>query len=379
MPRKASPEVPPHEAHHRLRTQIESSHRERILWQSGMWYRQPRLSLKTIRKDMGLSHIQSCCNKSAPIYVLEDIDLDFTIWDLLYALLHNYIYRRWFQPYRTEIDNGQFLVQPMGVRSLPEGVMADTPTRISKTAHFVESLGRAICAHAENAQRRIGQRTYGEYGEGFSDMAKSVLIGLLRIIGPGALRSRHNDPVEPQRFLLVQPLFHAVATVLRGSDFDVFTQDISQIPVLLVLTGINEGLSAPITFDHIADQVVIHRDQPTDSVQSAETTLSTAVGFLIDLEKRELAAFGSKPDFSNEPRRSLFVTDRMLKLYGRSYEWKAADVPQGSSANWVDTDIYQEWAGEGAEYGEYTAQEWERSARRLAYPTARGEDVWEPL
>lgn len=254
--------------------------------------------------------------------------------------------------------------------------MAATPTRISETAHFVESLGRAICAHVEKAQQRIGQRTYGE---GACDMHKSVLIGLLRVIGPGALRSRHNEGIEPQRFLLVQPLFRAVAIVLRGSDFDIFTQDISQIPVLLVLTGIDEGLSAPITFDRIADQVVVHRDQPTDSVQSAETTLSTAVGFLIDLEQRELAAFGQKPDFSDQPTRSLFVTDRMLKSYGRRYEWEAADVPQGSSANWVDTDIYQEWTGEGADYGEGTARDWEERARRYAYATARGEELWKPL
>jgi hypothetical protein len=90
------PKVPLHQAYHRFRTDIESSHRERILRQSGMWYLPPCVSLDSIPKDMGIGNIQSCCNKSAPIYVIQDTDFVWEIWDLLYALLHNYIYRRWY-------------------------------------------------------------------------------------------------------------------------------------------------------------------------------------------------------------------------------------------------------------------------------------------
>jgi hypothetical protein len=224
-------------------------------------------------------------------------------------------------------------------------------------------------------QQKIGSRTHG-LGLGTYAFKKRELRALLKDIGPSA---RDSEVIEDQRLLMVQPLFRAVAIVLRGSDFDVFTKDISQIPVLLVLTGIEEGLSAPITFDPIVDQVVVRRDQSTDSVQSAETTLSAAVGFLINLEQREMAAFGSKPGFCNEPTRTLFLCDQTLASYRRRYGWGAADVPKGSSANWVDTDIYQEWTGQGADYGEGTAQDWEERARRFAYAAARGEDLWQTL
>lgn len=277
-----------------------------------------------------------------------------------------------FRPYRSEIDNGQFLVQPIAVHSFPAGLTAATSTRLSETAHFAASLGREICAHVETVQQKIGSRTHG-MGLGTYVFKKRELRALLKAIGPSA---RDSEDIEDQRLLKVQPLFRAVAIVLRGSDFDVFTEDISQIPVLLVLTGIEEGLSTPITFDRIADRVVVRRDQSTDSVQSAETTLSTAVGFLIDLEQRELAAIRSKPDLYNEPTHTLFVSDQTLALNRRRYGWEAADVPKGSSANWVDTDIYQEWTGEGADYGEGTAQDWEKRARKFAYAAAQGEDLW---
>lgn len=61
-----------------------------------MWYLPPYLSLDSIPKDMGIGNIQSCCNKSAPIYILQDTDFGWEIWDLLCALLHNYIYWTWY-------------------------------------------------------------------------------------------------------------------------------------------------------------------------------------------------------------------------------------------------------------------------------------------
>ncbi|KAK3294393.1 uncharacterized protein B0H64DRAFT_433567 [Chaetomium fimeti] len=194
-----------------------------------------------------------------------------------------------FQPYQSEIDHGQFIVQPITILRTPSRLMTASP-RPTETAQFAAALSRAICTHVETAQRKIGRRTHGA---GLDYMEKSELLPLLKDIGPGA---GDWETIEDQRFLVLQPLFRAVAIVLHARDYDVFIQDISQIPVLLVLTGNVEGLSAPIAFDHIADQVVVHHDHAADSVQVAETRLSTAVGFLMHLEQRELAAFRPNPD-----------------------------------------------------------------------------------
>lgn len=68
--------------------------------------------------------------------------------------------------------------------------------------------------------------------------------------------------------------------------------------VLLVLTGVEEGLRAPITLKSIADEIIAHH-QTDDSVKVVETSLDTAVRFVMKLEERELTAFGPRPDSRN--------------------------------------------------------------------------------
>ncbi|KAH6856170.1 hypothetical protein B0I37DRAFT_425232 [Chaetomium sp. MPI-CAGE-AT-0009] len=361
--------APRHEFYHRLRTHIEEHHRDKIFRDSAWMDGPPHLSLKNITEDMSIGNIESCCNKSAPIYILQDAEFSYECWTLLHALLHNYLYRTWFQPYRSNIDWGQFLAQPIAVHSIPEYLTAMS-TRLAQTAHFAASLSRAICAHVETAQQKIGSHTHGTR-EGL--MERSELRTLLQDIGSGA---GDWEFIDNQRFLLLQPLFRAVAIVLRGSDYDVFIKDLSQFPVLLVLTGAEEGLSAPITFDRIADQVTEHHNQADDPVQSVATTLSAAVGFLMELEQRELAAFGPRPDPRIEPKSNRFFCDQTFSMLARWNGWGVGDIPDGPSSSWVDTDIYQEWTGPGKEAGEAAEQHWKNLYRRMVFTIARGEDPY---
>lgn len=73
--------------------------------------------------------------------------------------------------------------------------------------------------------------------------------------------------------------------------------DVESTSVLIVRTGAEDGLSSPITFDSIAEEqrtsVVFDEEGRLSAV---ETTLETAVRFLMELEQREIAAFGPRPD-----------------------------------------------------------------------------------
>jgi hypothetical protein len=217
-------------------------------------------------------------------------------------------------------------------------------------------MSHAICAHVESTQQKRGDRWYGVMdSEEASALAKEIGFP-------------DWERINQQKFLVLQPLFRAVAIVLRSKDYGISVSTIAEIPALLILTGVEEGLSAPITFDSIMDKIGAHH-QAGVSVQAAETSLATAVGFLMDLEKRELAAFGPRPDPADscsDPRLSVFLDKEEVHFWARQHGSEWDEVPEGPSSSWVDLRIYPHWTGDGAKADETMAQQWERRCRRLA-------------
>lgn len=72
--------------------------------------------------------------------------------------------------------------------------------------------------------------------------------------------------------------------------------NIEYLPRSIIRTGNEEGLSAPITFDPIAEDLrkgIVFGDK--GEISAVETTLETAINFLMDLEQRAIAAFGLRP------------------------------------------------------------------------------------
>jgi hypothetical protein len=103
---------------HYLRGYIEEGHRSLIMRQAVRGPGPPLLNLENI-SQMKIGDIESCCNKSAPIYILPHASLSRWDWQVLRIALHNYLYHTWFRPYGSEIDCGQFLAQPIIVPSTP--------------------------------------------------------------------------------------------------------------------------------------------------------------------------------------------------------------------------------------------------------------------
>ncbi len=75
-------------------------------------------------------------------------------------------------------------------------------------------------------------------------------------------------------------------------------KDIGQLKVLLIRTGVEQGLSASISFHPIAHEITGFSQGSIGGKTAAivETTLKTAVKFIMDLEERETVAFGLRPD-----------------------------------------------------------------------------------
>lgn len=114
-----------------------------------------------------------------------------------------------------------------------------------------------------------------------------------------------------------------MAVVIRGEHYTTEVCDFGRLPVHIVRTRVEDGLSAPITFDSIPEDqregVVCENGV---EISAIETTLETAVSFLMDLEQREIAAFGLQPDpvestrnlengFLNSPVELLGLAERL--------------------------------------------------------------------
>ncbi|KAH6839641.1 hypothetical protein B0I37DRAFT_394125 [Chaetomium sp. MPI-CAGE-AT-0009] len=355
QPNSERSRVPRHQLHHILRSQIEWDHRDKIVRDSVRCQGPPFVSLDNIA-GMRMSAIESCCNKSAPIYILPNNSLSVQHWQLLFVVLHNYLYNIWFQPYRSGIDWGQFIAQVIAIRSTPEFLTTESPTEV---AHFVASLSRAICAHTEATQRKIGDRAHSvtPLGE-MRELAEEVGIF-------------DWEMIHEQRFHLLQPLFRAVAIVFWGAgQYSVSSiSSIAEMPVLLVLTGVEEGLSAAITLDSISDEIGAQH-LADDSVKVVETSLATAVRFVMNLEEHPT-------EYCRAARRSYFRSEKDLASLALRHGWEGDKaVPTGPSSSWVDTTIYREWTGEGARFDHVGARSWEEKCRKMARAVERGENIY---
>ncbi|RSL49574.1 hypothetical protein CEP54_012372 [Fusarium duplospermum] len=222
---------------------------------------------------------------------------------LLLMVLHNYLYRKWFRPYRSDIERGQFMAKVVLAIDQPD------------TKDEGSAVDLAMRMHSTTTTRL--------------------------------------DSIRAPQFYTTRPLFRAMAIVIPGQSYYTcgLVSRIATMPVLIVLTGEHEGLSAPISFDSIADRA---EAVTVGGKEAIRTNLETAVDFIMFLEKREEGAFGPQPD----PTASTGAS----ALDNRTGEWLYENVQimaeqlgwdgeplVGPSSQWVDTDKYPDWTGQGAQ------------------------------
>ncbi|KAH9902100.1 hypothetical protein F4778DRAFT_770881 [Xylariomycetidae sp. FL2044] len=248
-------------------------------------------------REMSLMDLHDTCNKSVPVYILAGFKPL-----ILRMVLHNYIYRRWFRPYRSEIEWDQFFCRFTVVWGFPKEARLSHST----TAPLIQ-LNKDMCAATDKARLKYD-----------------------KILETGESHRYYSQPaLEQTKFYILQPLFKAIMILVSSWDYQLEDSgSISTLPTYLVLTGITDGLSAPITFESISDKI---DTDVCDSPGTVRTTLETAVDFVKALEAREEAAFGLKPDpVASWPSFSLLTMSEEMKL-------------AGPSSRFVDTNRFPHW------------------------------------
>ncbi|KAL6691066.1 hypothetical protein J3F84DRAFT_387466 [Trichoderma pleuroticola] len=253
--------------------------------------------------DIPPYHWIDICNKSAPLYLLLG-----KRWLLLRVVLYNYIYRRWFRPHRSEIDFLRFICKFIIPQDLPD----DTKVSLS-TVDTIISLNKAVIAKFE-AQR---------------------IIEVEKRAATQNLCFSWSDPENLDPYIL-QPLFRALVIIISNEKYNKEPSTaLGNLPVYIARTGVEQELSAPISFEPLAAKIISHIE-PGRVIQ---VTLETAIDFVIGLEAREAAAFGLRPDPTDwkpdedmlEAWRSIGETEPLV----------------GPNSQWVDDKKYPQWTGSG--------------------------------
>lgn len=135
-----------------------------------------------------------------------------------------------------------------------------------------------------------------------SPNSRTAYIEKSKIITPDHLQRTDASgewiDIKNLHFHVLQPLFRALV-LFAAADFYTCqdSKHIGNMPVFLIRTSIEDGLSAPITLDSIHNKI----DKNSKSFSSeygniVKTSLKAAIDFVLELEALETAAYRLNPD-----------------------------------------------------------------------------------
>lgn len=310
---------------HAVRSYVEYEHRLEMARRSAdfRWLYQPNVSdLDLLAAEMTHQEANDCFNKTVPIYIFSAKRSFYT--SLLLKVLHNFLYTKWYRPYRNEIEYRRYLAKTFLAQLLPSDLQPGA------LVDFAISVNDAICTRAQAAQDAVRRLDPDKVDNREESLDPNLPVQWWDCEG------LHLPEVffHSQKKFLLQPLFQAIIISIRLETFNKDTE-LSQLPVLLIRTGIEEGLSAPISFDPIAHKISSFLYSPCGKA-AAQVTLETAVEFIMSLESREVAAFGYQPSpaVSSQELDDTCIADLDIMHEARKFGW--GDEPLvGPSSQWV--------------------------------------------
>ncbi|KAM0228975.1 hypothetical protein ACHAPO_010383 [Fusarium lateritium] len=288
-----------HEILHHLRGIVEWNHRSRLY---GPMVERPfsMTDLPRLQRGQAIGFF----NKTVPIYMLEGDKNKRGLTNMLSITLHNYLYKKWFRPYRSDIELGQFIAKVIDVHGQPESIDEATAVDVAMT------------------------------------IRSTINAQLFRI--------------PPRPFYTIPALFEALVVVIPAESYCICSSiaNISTMTVLMLLTGETVGLSGPISFDSIENEV---ERVTIRGMHGVRTRLEVAVDFIMFMELREAAVFGPQPDpvaaaASDPVIQDIYGLEPMYCFERRratQLGWKYGPIV-GPSSKWVSMERYPKWTGAGA-------------------------------
>jgi hypothetical protein len=128
-------------------------------------------------------------------------------------------------------------------------------------------------------------------------------------------------------------------------DFDFTIMDMGKLPVIISLTGREEGLSAELTFDSIKNHITNFI-----SKTAVQVPLGIAIDFVLAQSEREMAVFGMLPDPVESTRDPQYwYKGSPMTITEVVQSWRGGDEPvDGRSSTWTDTETHSRWPAASA-------------------------------
>lgn len=219
---------------------------------------------------MDLKDAEDFCNRIVPIYLVREKAPVYPPESLLYAL-HNYLYQRWFVPYQSNIEYGQFLAKVIIPHHLPSISASDASGVAKERLASITKLHNVLCTRVREIKQATSEQP-GLHKKTWSERTDTEFV-------------------NHQEFFILQSIFRAIIIIFPAENYNLLSPEIGQTKVFLIITGVTEGLSELITFDPIIDRI---DNLLTHSI--AQLALNVAIDYVADLEKREVSVFGLRPD-----------------------------------------------------------------------------------
>ena len=209
------------------------------------------------------AQLKRLCNKSTVFYWMRAAQ---TNTGHCRNIIGACVYKQWFRYYHglPNIEQHHFFACPVRISSTG-------PTTIAGVVQAHESLcGQAISLLEKIAlgeTRPLWRRPWPDPNHyKFFPLCRALIIILNDY-------EMSEDDEEPDGIISLDKLSH-------------------RLKVLMVRTGDESGLSAPISFESIRSKgASLHTDTANTNVDVTEVSLATAIAFVVQLEQRELKAF----------------------------------------------------------------------------------------
>ena len=291
--------------------------------------------------------IVGCGNKTVPIYVFAREDHHHPSVEVpmaqrrrdIFQALDGYVHQTWFRSFETNIDCEQ-------------------------------KFAKIIVPRLEPRRSANGHGQFG--GPSWINLARAY-VGVALTLSKGLcdsfvqVQAVAQDSICQFRCFKIRPLFRALAIVLLEQDYDECctagwnSAGINKMRVLLVSTGVTEGLSGPIKLPGASGSPLAGGDdhgesigpeaKPGVKVDIEITTLEKAVRFVMEMEEREKKVMGQLDFVENRVLSRSLIPYRhgsrchsflfnLPRHFAWDLGWDGQDI-SGPSSSWVDVNKYR--------------------------------------
>ncbi|KAI4599428.1 hypothetical protein KJ359_001870 [Pestalotiopsis sp. 9143b] len=287
------------------------------------------------------SDMVSCYNKTTAFYVIDPFESDTRMRTLP---IDTWLFRKWFRPYKTDISYGNYFAKILPVTTEQRSMDIDTKDLIDLHFNVCEQSQRYVESTFMLHQDRYQSQHFPLHGSAWS-----------------LYDGKNDERIDGDFFLrsaVLKPLFRALFVVVidyrRATEIKSL-EDVGDLKVRIVLTGVTDGLSAPIDFDSISSS----DPEYFPGLNEISTTMNIAYNFISFLEHRESMAHGSLQnhlELTDDDR--VRYAEILLKKVATDGQYppatalsdrEVASAILRPSHTWVDTDKVPFWCGKGAE------------------------------